>query len=95
MDEKKIFEEFKIRKKRQIISSAILIALMVYVIIAGEKPELRSPGIPEAYLIYIIIGVFIAVVAFSFFNWRCPACKKYLGRGLKHESCKNCGVRLQ
>lgn len=95
MEEKKIFEEFKAKRKKQIFAALILIAVMIYIIIAGEKPELRSPGIPEKYLIYGIIGIFVAIAGFSFKNWRCPVCNKYLGRGINPESCKNCGAKLR
>jgi rRNA maturation endonuclease Nob1 len=28
-------------------------------------------------------------------NWRCPSCKKYLGKNINRHTCKQCGNRLQ
>jgi hypothetical protein len=39
-------------------------------------------------------GLVLAAAAFSWFNWRCPACAKYLGFSLSPNSCRNCGVAL-
>ena len=45
----------------------------------------------------ILLGtVFLVLVAagFSWLNWRCPACRKHLGKGLSPNRCPNCGAVL-
>lgn len=37
----------------------------------------------------------IAILGFSFWNWRCPSCHTYLGRGLNPSQCRSCGVQLR
>jgi hypothetical protein len=37
----------------------------------------------------------IPLVGFTFWNWRCPACKGYLGKGSNHRFCPKCSVRLK
>jgi len=32
---------------------------------------------------------------FSLYNWRCPACNKYLGKQRSPKYCSKCGVALQ
>ncbi len=39
-------------------------------------------------------GLVLAAAAFSWLNWRCPACAKYLGIGLSPNHCPKCGVAL-
>jgi len=40
------------------------------------------------------IGLVLASATFSWLNWRCPACAKYLGKGLSPNHCPKCGVAL-
>lgn len=75
-----IKETFKKKKKLQILVPIIgaLVAIALFLI------NIR----PVAVL--IIIGV----VIFSIFNWRCPKCNSYLGKGTNPKHCNNCGVEL-
>ena len=75
-----IQEEFKKRKRNQIIGTIIVSIAMVVVIITEGN---ISP-------VVIIIGV----VIFSFKNWRCPNCNKYLGKSLSPKFCQHCGEEL-
>jgi DNA polymerase II large subunit len=38
--------------------------------------------------------VIISVLAFSFLNWRCPSCNKYLGKAINPKFCSKCGTQL-
>jgi hypothetical protein len=42
----------------------------------------------------ILCAVIFACLIFSFFNWRCPGCNKYLGRSLAPSFCGGCGMEL-
>jgi rubrerythrin len=44
----------------------------------------------------VLGAAFLLLVAagFSWLNWRCPACRKFLGRGLSPKQCPKCGVEL-
>lgn len=37
----------------------------------------------------------ISALAFSLWNWRCPACNRYLGKGARPRFCAKCGAPLQ
>jgi rubrerythrin len=39
--------------------------------------------------------VVAGALIFSFVNWRCPACTRYLGRGWNPKFCPKCGVQLR
>ncbi len=46
----------------------------------------------------IVLGTaFLVLVAagFAWLNWRCPACRKYLGKSLSPNHCPKCGVALR
>lgn len=39
----------------------------------------------------IVIATFLG---FTYYNWRCPACNRHLGRDLHRRLCGNCRARL-
>jgi hypothetical protein len=90
-----VSEEFSKRKKRQIIA-AVPATLMIILLLAAEKagPE-GLASIPIFVLGPVAIATIFAVVAFSLINWRCPSCKKYLGKRISPRFCAKCGVQLQ
>lgn len=40
------------------------------------------------------LGLLLASALFTWRNWRCPACGKFLGLGLSPTDCPKCGVTL-
>jgi len=44
--------------------------------------------------VYIAIGIAIATVVFLSMFWRCPNCRKAIGRIGKYEFCQHCGTKL-
>ena len=40
-------------------------------------------------------GLLLAAAGFSWLNWRCPACGKYLGKNLNPDHCPKCRVALR
>ncbi len=40
------------------------------------------------------LGLVLTTLVFSWLNWRCPACAKFLGRGLNPDRCPRCGVEF-
>lgn len=55
-----------------------------------------DPPDAVAIPIFVFFVVVIAgVIGFSFWNWRCPACKRYMGKhGFGIRFCHRCGARL-
>ncbi len=89
-----IRREFRQRQSRQL--RAIMVAVLIIVLLAlvqkrsdlfGEIPAKMVSGLQV-----VVIGVFIG---FTAFNWRCPACKKYLGPDIRRALCNKCGARLR
>lgn len=52
-------------------------------------------SIPVAVFLPIFIVAFLFVLIFSLINWKCPACRKYLGRSFYPNYCSKCGVALR
>ena len=92
-------EQFNIRRKRQYMSAAPVIATLIPAM-DGEAHGWQGSilGLPASVYALAFPIIVLAVFAFSFWNWRCPACNKYLGSGGSLRgpmSCPNCGVALQ
>ncbi|MCY6484103.1 hypothetical protein OW763_07020 [Clostridium aestuarii] len=99
-----VIKEFKKRKKRQVITTIPVIAIiLIGFIIRITHPELSNARIDETsflgipgIVICIIVGVIIiGSVIFSFLNWRCPACKAYLGKNTDIKFCPKCGTKFE
>lgn len=86
-------EEFKQKRKRQII--LVLIAVPVALIYAFFDRTLMPWGIPQQLIQGFMVLVILSLAIFSFINWRCPSCKKFLGKGINPKFCSGCGVKLQ
>src|SRR5262245_20854342 len=88
-------QQFAMRRKRQVILAIPLVLAIVGVVAAGDSLDRGLFGLPPA----VLTGGFLLLVAgaliFSFRNWRCPACDRYLGKHLGPSFCAKCGVRLQ
>ena len=74
-------EIFKKRKKIQMLIT--IVALIAVVLLFVTKLETAA--------LVIVIGL----VIFSRFNWKCPKCNRYLGKGTNPKHCIHCGEELQ
>ena len=88
-------QDYAKRRRSQLMVSVPLVAVMLAFVFAEERHAGTLLGLP----IQIAGPIFLAVVAgalfFSFRNWRCPACNKYLGRAFNPKHCHSCGVELR
>ena len=93
-DEQQIKQEFRIHQSRQIVAIAVALFLVLLIAILYKRPDLlgkfsgQSLFMSQAFIIASFIG-------FTFFNWRCPSCQKYLGSNIHRMRCNKCGARLQ
>jgi len=83
------------RRRNQIVLAALILPLILVVVFSED----RNSGTLLGYSVQEAGPVFLAVIlgalVFSFRNWRCPACNKYLGRNLNPKFCHHCGVELR
>jgi len=88
--------EFAKRRRRQIFVAIPFGALVVVALIARNNGDFlaKLPVSPPVFA-GAFITIIVAALAFSFINWRCPACNAYLGRSLGPSFCPRCGVELR
>lgn len=72
-------EIFKKRKRLQMIVTSVVVIMIIVLVVTGFE-KIGS------------ILVFVALI-FSKFNWRCPKCNSYLGKG-NPKHCIKCGEQL-
>jgi hypothetical protein len=95
MDEGEVRAEFAKRKTRQILAVAPLVAAFVAARWCREHAAELVLGIPGCQWFYVACAAAAAGIVFSMLNWRCPACKGYLGRRISPDFCSHCGAALQ
>jgi hypothetical protein len=86
--------QFALRRKRQLILAAPIILFML-LMIWTEKGSGSVAGVPAFAFAPVAFVVVLGGVLFSLRNWRCPACNRYLGKGMNPSFCPRCGVALQ
>ena len=92
-----VMAEFQQRRTWQLIAVAPIVAAIIYWIFIGKDGAGPAEllGIPVSVGIPLCIAIVCAGLIFSFFIWRCPACKGYLGKAISPKFCHRCGVQLQ
>lgn len=89
-------QEFAARRKRQIILAVPLVAIVIaFAVLTDERNGGTVLGMPAAVVAPAFLVLVVGALVFSFRNWRCPACDKYLGKGIGPRFCPKCGVALQ
>jgi hypothetical protein len=85
-DQATIIQQYRARRTRQIlIGIGVLVAVALLAFLARR----------EAVFGPIVFGVAVLGLVASFFNWRCPACRRYLGRSFNPAFCPNCGTAFR
>ncbi|MFQ5801549.1 MAG: hypothetical protein ACE5JQ_01470 [Candidatus Methylomirabilales bacterium] len=86
--------EFAARKRNQISVAIPLIAMIILIVLSGGNPDQVILGMPVTVWGPAFVVLFAGGIGFSVFNWRCPACKKYLGKSINPKFCSKCGAAL-
>jgi hypothetical protein len=86
---------FALRRRRQLLVSLPLIALIMGFAFLEKSNTGAFLGIPPSIVLPGFLAMIAGAVVFSLYNWRCPACNKYLGKQRSPKYCSKCGVELQ
>ncbi len=86
--------EFAGRKRNQILVTIPMMAMVILLVLAGETPDQVILGMPMTVWAPAFAVLFTGGVGFSLYNWRCPACNKYLGKAINPKFCVKCGAAL-
>ncbi len=85
-------EQIRCKRRNQFVLAIPLIAVIVILVMSeGEETVL---GMDTAIVGPAAFVIVLAGLAYSLYNWRCPACKKYLGKAINPSFCSKCGVKL-
>jgi hypothetical protein len=93
-NDKEITREFWQRQGRQIVAIAIALFLVILMAVVYKSHDLFGE-FSKNNLIAGQLMVITAFIGFTAFNWRCPACKKYLGKDIHKHACRHCKTRLR
>ena len=93
-DEQAIRREFTVRQTRQIIAIALALFFVALLAVIAARPDLFG-NYSKVSLTALQVLFVIVFISFTFFNWRCPSCRKYLGSDINKRVCKRCGARLR
>ncbi len=95
MQNEEIKQEYKKRRTRQLLIGIPLFPIAFSMGLLRRSDTVLFEGIPNSTLSMVGLIVILAALAFSFYNWRCPSCKGYLGRGFNPRHCHKCGCELR
>ncbi len=87
-------ETFKKRRTRQWVVTVPVIALVIGLMWFRDHPQGQIYGVSADKFAVVFFIALASAVAFSFKNWRCPACDGYLGRAMNPKHCVKCGAQL-
>ncbi|MBI5196500.1 MAG: hypothetical protein HZA10_09275 [Nitrospirae bacterium] len=93
-DDKQIARDFWMRQGRQLVAIAIALFLVLFFAVVYKRHDLFG-GFSKNTLISAQLAVITAFVGFTAFNWRCPSCKKYLGKDINKRVCRHCKAKLR
>ncbi|MBI4848809.1 MAG: hypothetical protein HY808_09585 [Nitrospirae bacterium] len=93
-DDKQITREFWLRQGRQILAIAVALFLVLLLAVVYKRHDLFGEY-PKNTLVAAQLVVITAFIGFTALNWRCPSCKKYLGKDIHKRVCRHCGTRLR
>ena len=93
-DAQQIILDFRKRQTRQQLAIAVTLLCIVLLVLVYRRPDLFTE-VSKSLIAAAQISLIAVFVAFTAINWRCPACKKYLGADIAKGRCPCCGARLQ
>jgi RsiW-degrading membrane proteinase PrsW (M82 family) len=91
----KIIQSFKKKKKKQLAIIIAVFAMAFFAIWFSNNRDRFPDETIRMIIAYSICAITLGGLILSYFNWRCPACGKYLGRAFELKKCRKCGARLR
>jgi hypothetical protein len=96
LPESELRQDFARRRLRQwlvVIPAALAIIAIRVADDAADGAKIY--GMSSGTIIAIAFVMIVGILVFSLWNWRCPSCSKYLGRGINPTFCGKCGFKLK
>ncbi len=86
--------QFALIRRRQLGMALPLLLLVLLLIVLGGRHANVIPGLQGHNLSYALAVLVAGGWTFTLWNWRCPACHRFLGLHARR-SCRHCGARLR
>jgi hypothetical protein len=86
---------FAARHRRQLCVVTPLLLLIVAVAALADEHTQAVLGVSPRVWVPPLFAALAGAAVYSFFNWRCPACNKYLGKQWNPRFCSKCGAPLR
>jgi len=80
-------QEFAKVRQRQLVVGGLAVLGLMLIVLSGRQAMSSFP------LALVWVATIVGLLMFSWWNWRCPACDRYLGK-YPGRSCRKCGVSL-
>ena len=90
-EHRKAYENL-LRHQRAVIFTLVVI---IVAMVIGQDLSRTALGVSYSMQALIVFVLTVFGTVFSLRNWRCPACRRYLGGSFDPEHCHRCGVRLR
>jgi hypothetical protein len=91
----KFRRSFAARRRRQLYVVTPFLVLIVAVAALADEHTQAVLGVSPRVWVPPLFAALAGAAVYSFFNWRCPACNKYLGKQWNPLFCSKCGVPLR
>jgi uncharacterized membrane protein len=93
-DDEQIKRDFWLRQGRQLLAIAAALFLVLLMAVVHKRHDLFGEYSKNT-LVAAQLVIIAAFIVFTAFNWRCPSCKKYLGKDIYKRACRHCKTRLR
>jgi hypothetical protein len=90
----RIIQDFRLRQSRQLLAMALTLFLLLFLVLIYKRTDIFGE-FSRSGIFGLQIVLIAAFIGFSFINWRCPSCNKYLGGDINRRICRKCRIRLQ
>ena len=92
----RVHREYAVRRKRQLLATIPVLAILVLFFLVADRDAVEAPfGLTKETATFSMVAVIVVVFGFSLWNWRCPACRRYLGKTWNPRFCHGCGAELR
>jgi hypothetical protein len=94
-------ERIRGKFQRVFLRQLLMAVLVIPILFPLLRPRFFYGALPflvnlDSSTRFLALAIVIAgAFAFSALNWRCPACRRYLGRNTFVSECPRCGVELR
>jgi hypothetical protein len=94
----RVQDEYERIRARQVVLAFLLISAFLMLVALRWAAEENWPalfGVPVERLLVGTLLVVAVVLPLGLLNWRCPNCRRNLGRSLSIKQCPRCGIVLR